>query len=245
MPIPKLVAHRGYTLRYPENTLPAVQGAIHAGAKFVEVDVQMSRDKVPFLFHDKTLRRICNQPGSMRDYSAEQLKTFTAADTARFGDRFKAVRLATVDEFAQCLERHPDVTAFVEVKKVSIKAFGSATILRELRKALEPVFMRCVLLSFDIDTLELAQNSGWSRIGAVINHWHDRERAQIKALQPDWLYCDVDGLPGRGSLALNETRLVIYEVDQVDTALALAARGVNFIETFAFAELHRGLAETT
>ena len=39
---PDLVAHRGYALRYPENTLAAFQAAITAGARFVECDVQLS-----------------------------------------------------------------------------------------------------------------------------------------------------------------------------------------------------------
>jgi glycerophosphoryl diester phosphodiesterase len=46
-----IVAHRGYAFRYPENTLEAFQAAVDAGAKWVEVDVQL-RDGVPVLAHD-------------------------------------------------------------------------------------------------------------------------------------------------------------------------------------------------
>lgn len=241
MRIPELIAHRGYTLHYPENTLPAVQGAIDAGARWVEVDVQLSRDEVPFLFHDKTLKRICGQPGALHDYSSGELLGFSAGDPARFGQRFSGVSLATLREFAQCLEPHQEVTAFVEVKRISVKQFGCARILHQLRSALEPVFHRCVLISFDPDLLELAQQSGWPRTGAVINHWRERKRAQIQKLKPDWLFCDVDGLPARGPLECEDTHIVIYEVDQADIALALADRGVGFIETFAFGELQRSL----
>ena len=55
MDIPELVAHRGYALHYPENTLIGIEAAIRAGARYVEVDVQLSADKVPVLFHDRTL----------------------------------------------------------------------------------------------------------------------------------------------------------------------------------------------
>lgn len=241
MPIPQLVAHRGYALHYPENTLPAVQGAIDAGARFIEVDVQLSQDEVPFLFHDKNLKRICKQRGAVHDFSSLELRSFTASDPDRFGERFRQVSLATADEFARCLEQHAEVTAFVEVKKISIKEFGAARILEQLRKALKPVVHRCVLISFDLDLLALAKQSGWPRIGAVITRWRDKDGGQMKSLRPDWLFCDVDGLPTQGSLDLRHIQVVIYEVGDVETALELARRGVGFIETFAFGELHRGL----
>jgi len=65
MPAPKLVAHRGYARRFPENTLAAVEGAIHAGAHFVEIDVQLTSDGYPVLFHDRTTERMCGEPGSI------------------------------------------------------------------------------------------------------------------------------------------------------------------------------------
>ncbi|GAA1935108.1 glycerophosphodiester phosphodiesterase [Kitasatospora viridis] len=55
---PLAVAHRGDPYRFRENTLPAVTGALAAGADAVEVDVQLTRDGVPVLLHDPTLRRL-------------------------------------------------------------------------------------------------------------------------------------------------------------------------------------------
>ena len=53
----RLVAHRGYPRRYPENTLLSLLAALEAGAEFVEFDVQMTADGVPVLLHDADLRR--------------------------------------------------------------------------------------------------------------------------------------------------------------------------------------------
>ncbi|MGF1546037.1 MAG: glycerophosphodiester phosphodiesterase family protein, partial [Thiotrichales bacterium] len=60
-----LVAHRGYALRYPENTLPAIEAALAAGARYVEIDVQLSADQVPVLFHDRSLMRMCEVTGAL------------------------------------------------------------------------------------------------------------------------------------------------------------------------------------
>ena len=62
-PTPELIAHRGWAYRYPENTLPAIAGALGAGARYVEFDVQITADGVPVLFHDSTLDRTAGRPG--------------------------------------------------------------------------------------------------------------------------------------------------------------------------------------
>ena len=59
--IPQLVAHRGYSLRYPENTLLAIEQAFIAGACYVECDVQLTQDGVPVLLHDNNLQRTTGQ----------------------------------------------------------------------------------------------------------------------------------------------------------------------------------------
>ncbi|MDH6140028.1 glycerophosphoryl diester phosphodiesterase [Kitasatospora sp. GP30] len=56
--LPLAVAHRGDPYRYRENTLPSLAAALAAGADAVEVDVQLTRDRVPVLLHDPTLKRL-------------------------------------------------------------------------------------------------------------------------------------------------------------------------------------------
>jgi len=54
---PLVVAHRGWSWRAPENTLAAYKLAIDAGADMAECDVMLSKDGVPVLMHDDTLKR--------------------------------------------------------------------------------------------------------------------------------------------------------------------------------------------
>ncbi len=51
-----IAAHRGFRAHYPENTLSAFKACI-GRCHFIELDVQMSRDFVPVIFHDPTLER--------------------------------------------------------------------------------------------------------------------------------------------------------------------------------------------
>lgn len=62
-PYPRWIAHRGAGKLAPENTLAAFRhGAAH-GYRMFECDVKLSRDGVPFLLHDATLKRTTNGKG--------------------------------------------------------------------------------------------------------------------------------------------------------------------------------------
>ena len=68
------LAHRGLHENpvLPENSLGAFQAAVDAGFG-IELDVQLSQDGVPVVFHDQTLERVCGLSGSTRDYPFEKL----------------------------------------------------------------------------------------------------------------------------------------------------------------------------
>ena len=57
-----VVAHRGDSLRYRENTLAAVASAVEVGADRVEIDVVTTRDGVSVVNHDQTLLRLWGDP---------------------------------------------------------------------------------------------------------------------------------------------------------------------------------------
>ena len=67
-------AHRGlHNKERPENSLAAFAAAVTAGYG-IELDVQLSRDGVPVVFHDETLTRMCGIDARISDYTAEELK---------------------------------------------------------------------------------------------------------------------------------------------------------------------------
>ncbi len=236
MKVPQLVAHRGYTLHYPENTLIGIEAAIRAGARYVEVDVQLSADQEPMLFHDRNLRRICGADGAIHDYPIEQLKRFKAMEFARFGYKYAAERIPTLAEFAELLARYPEVTAFVELKRVSLERLGISTVLARVQRDLKAVRERCVPISFDLKALAAARKQ-WPAIGVVFDRWRERRQSPVRELRPEYLFCDLEGLPWWGPLRFGGAHVVIYEVAEPAVALTLADRGVDFIETFAVGEM--------
>ena len=76
--LPKLIGHRGVKDLCPENTLESIARAFEIGLNFVEVDVKISKDKVPILLHDDTLDRTTNGSGLAIDYDYEKIKKLDA-----------------------------------------------------------------------------------------------------------------------------------------------------------------------
>ena len=67
-------AHRGlHDERIPENSLAAFRAAAEAGYA-IELDVQLSRDGVPMVFHDATLARVCGIDRRLSELDAAELE---------------------------------------------------------------------------------------------------------------------------------------------------------------------------
>lgn len=72
-------AHRGLhdnESDAPENSMAAFRKAVEAGFG-IELDVQLTKDRIPVIFHDETLKRVCGAEGRVRDYTYEELQQFT------------------------------------------------------------------------------------------------------------------------------------------------------------------------
>ena len=71
-------AHRGLhdnDSDAPENSMAAFRKAVEAGYG-IEFDVQLTRDRIPVVFHDETLNRVCGIDGKVRDFTFEELQSF-------------------------------------------------------------------------------------------------------------------------------------------------------------------------
>lgn len=110
-----VVAHRGYSSQYPENTLSAFAGAIACGAKTVEFDVRKTKDDVLVIFHDDTLKKITGDDTTIADYTYEELQTLDFG--AWYSEDFQYERIATLDEALDLLSAS-GVRLFVELKKI-------------------------------------------------------------------------------------------------------------------------------
>lgn len=72
------VAHRGDPYRVRENTLDSLRSALRRGADAVEIDVRLTKDGVPVLLHDNTLKRLWEQDRPLLALSSAEVRGLTA-----------------------------------------------------------------------------------------------------------------------------------------------------------------------
>ncbi len=81
-----VLAHRGYSEKYPENTMTAFRKAIEVGADGIELDVHLSKDGEVMIIHDELLKRTTGEEGCVSDYTRSELERMKANKTIGFGD---------------------------------------------------------------------------------------------------------------------------------------------------------------
>jgi len=244
---PVLVAHRGYSGRYPENTLLAYEAAYTHGARYMELDLQLSSDQVPIVHHDASLMRMSGVDQDIRDTKAKHIKAMKASYPDRFGDEFSDNPFSTFKKFCKWLKAHPDVTVFVEIKQESIDRFGIPVFMDEVHKRIlsTGVELQCVIISFNPEALEYSRKISSMRIGWVLPVWNDETHQRLQELKPEFTFCDTQSLPSNDQdIWQGPWQWAIYNLDDVPSAIAMANRGMGFLETNQIGTLmsHDGLA---
>lgn len=118
-PLPVVVAHRGDSKHYPENTLEAFISATRMDIDVIETDIHLSKDGVVVIWHDPTLERNTDGSGLVEDHTLAELRrldaayTFTPDQGATYPFRGKGVRITTL---AETLEACPNQRFNVDLK---------------------------------------------------------------------------------------------------------------------------------
>ena len=238
---PRLIAHRGYAARYPENTQLAIAAAVEAGAHYIEFDVLLSKDKVPVLFHDRDLQRMCGQPGAVHDYTLAELRRFSVSQFDDFGYRFAGNPITTLQDAVGYLSLHPVVFAFVELKRQSLEVFGIEIVLDKVLRVIETIREQVTVISYSLESLVATRERSALPIGAVFDDWRARRQPIIDKLRPEYLFTDIEQLPRFGKLKCAHCQIAVYECVDPARAMHVHKRGVHFVETFAFAEMRDAL----
>ncbi|XP_012271637.1 glycerophosphodiester phosphodiesterase 1 [Orussus abietinus] len=95
----RVVAHRGGGYDYPENSLSAFRNCKEKGCTAVELDISLTKDNVPIVFHDATIERLAGREGTVRDMTWEEIKEIDIAYTHPLRDKFgSSERILLLDD---------------------------------------------------------------------------------------------------------------------------------------------------
>ena len=112
MPYFEIVAHRGVPTEAPENTIPSFERAIDLGADAVELDVRLTHDRVPVVYHYFYLDEATPLSGPIFDYTYDQLRDVEVLGTS--GNSIKGCRISTLGEILETLGGRIDLE--IEIK---------------------------------------------------------------------------------------------------------------------------------
>ena len=91
-----ILAHRGYSAKYPENTFIAFEEAAKLNVWGVEFDVHLTKDNQLVVIHDESIDRTSNGKGFVKDMTLEELRAFDFGTW--FSSKFAGQRIPTLAE---------------------------------------------------------------------------------------------------------------------------------------------------
>lgn len=144
----QIIAHRGYSGQFPENTMSAFAGALDIGADYVELDVQMTKDGQIVVCHDDNLQRVAGVDGRIGDYTQEELSAFDVGSWLSPG--FSQERIPLLSQVLELL-LDSDMKVYLELKDIGeTEGFEEAVVDIVKQSGMEK---RCVFASFRYEYL--------------------------------------------------------------------------------------------
>lgn len=114
-----IIAHRGAMIEAPENTRSAYNKALSYSVDGIELDVQITGDGIPVVYHDESLQKINGSFNSIADFTLKDLSRFDWG--AWFSVAFKGEQVLTLEE---ALTAYGDKTRLlIEIKPAPKKYF--------------------------------------------------------------------------------------------------------------------------
>jgi len=153
---PLIIGHRGASAIAPENTLAAFSRALEDGADGVEFDVRLSRDRVPVVIHDASLKRTGQIARLVADLNAADLQQYDVCTW--FGTAHTQRYAGTVPTLAQVFELFQQSGSLLYLE---MKADGAdprslvEAVVTEIHKA--RIADRVVVSSFDLPAVALVK----------------------------------------------------------------------------------------
>ncbi|TCP24085.1 glycerophosphoryl diester phosphodiesterase [Scopulibacillus darangshiensis] len=223
-------AHRGSVTEAPENTLSSFQKALTHGAKFLELDVQLTKDNELIVCHDQRLDRVAkNKKGLIKDFTLAEIKEIDVGSS--FSKEYEGEPLATLSEILDICPS--EVFLNIEIKNIPIVYEG-----------IEKRVLDCVghhrttdqfmVSSFDhlalkrVEVLDPSVKLGLLSMDRLIEPWHYAENCglNIYSLHPRHVFVDKEYIRESHAAGYKVYPWTVDKFDELDRLLKLDVDGV-------------------
>ncbi|GLS90961.1 glycerophosphoryl diester phosphodiesterase [Psychromonas marina] len=205
----KTTAHRGASSLAPENTLAAFMKAAELGCDWIEIDVQLSLDKVPMVIHDRTVDRCSNGSGAVAELALSSLKQLDAGQW--FGQAFTEERIPTLAE-TLCLAKKNNLKVNIELKlypqdDVQVLCERISEVITES----QCIDTQLLFSSFNAEALKRMQNlQPQIRRGQLWEKIPTDALANLKEIDAYSVHCDYRFLTERQAQQLKQSDYQLY-----------------------------------
>ena len=215
-----VVAHRGFSGKYPENTLLAFEKAVEIGADFIELDIHQAKDGNIVVCHDPTIDRTTDGTGFIKDMNYSELRKWDAGSWKGYpGEKIPLLS----DVFRKVGDK---IKIFIEIKECNVSDLISLINEFKMEK-------RVVVGSFKFEYIKQVRNLCGEICTALISSRVPQNLEQlikdgIRQLSLEYHRIDkeiVKELIGRGFV------VNVWEPDSEDDLSKVLDFGVQFITT--------------
>jgi len=230
-----VMAHRGASAYYPENTMPAFKGALAMNAEIIELDVMMSKDGVPVVFHDVTLYSHTNGKGLVKDYTLAQLKELDAGSW--FREEFAGEQIPTLEEVLDFAAGQ--VALNIEIKTEAVTGNIEGGIVEKSLQLIKEYGMEDHVMFSSFDYLALEQLRRLDKEVSIALLYDRRQLGRklphelIKSFSADAFNCYFRELSQRwiDDIETYDIPLFVYTLDNSKKMRSLINSGVTGIFT--------------
>ena len=217
---PKIIAHRGVTRNDQENTLPAYHQAFSEGADGLEIDVRLSKDEKPIIFHDEDTSRLFKKN--------LEIKNTTFFELEALGNNEN--RIPLLDEVLDFLPQNKE--CFIEIKSDA----DTVPFLDKLRIEKKNI----TFLSFDKNVALALKKRFPNKLVFQSFHMLQIERYGIKKIlefykngNSDGLSIDIRGLSNKTIDKILEKKidLIIWTLNSMERLKELSKKNIRAIIT--------------
>ena len=217
---PKIIAHRGVTRNDQENTLPAYHQAFSEGADGLEIDVRLSKDEKPIIFHDEDTSRLFKKNLEIKNTTFFELEALGNNDN----------RIPLLDEVLDFLPQNKE--CFIEIKSDA----NTVPFLDKLRIEKKDI----TFLSFDKNVVLALKKRFPNKLVFQSFHMLQIERYGIKKIlefykngNSDGLSIDIRGLSNKTIDKILEKKidLIIWTLNSMERLKELSKKNIRAIIT--------------
>lgn len=213
-----MIAHRGASKYAPENTMAAFKLALEMKADMIELDVQLSKDGVPVVFHDSKLDRHSNGKGLVSSFLFDELQQLDAGKW--FSIEFMGEKIPSLEEVLRWATGKMMVN--IEIKTEAVSDSTEDGVEEKVVQLVRNSDMQnhVIISSFDYRTIERIKKTAPEMLTGLLYHKKSSGKRRLLELmenyRADFFNCNKSEMSKKWRTELEKAskRYLIYTVNR-------------------------------